>query len=120
MIEVGVTFALDLDSAVAKLVSQVICWDEATSPAAAPGERLPPAASYRLTAAATAGLDGAASWDSTDNIGVGAQFVLRNVRPGDGDGRYLVDLTVTSRRFNGEGTFDIGVRDDLITRLVIS
>jgi hypothetical protein len=65
------------------------------------------------------GKDGAASWNSTDNIGVGAHFTLRGVRPGDGDGAYLVDITVTSHRFNGEGTFDIHVRDGLITRLVV-
>ena len=46
------------------MFSQVVCWDEATSEAAAPGERSPPAALYRLTAAATAGLEGAASWET--------------------------------------------------------
>ena len=66
------------------------------------------------------GRDGAASWNSTDNIGVGARFQLRDVRPGHGDGQYLVDVSVTSHRFNGDGTFDIHVDGDQITRFIVS
>jgi hypothetical protein len=66
------------------------------------------------------GRDGAASWNSTDNIGVGATLQLRDVRPGHGDHRYLVDVAVTSHRFNGNGTFDIEINEGRITRLVVS
>jgi SnoaL-like domain len=65
------------------------------------------------------GHSGIASWNRTDNIGVEAHFDLHGVRAGDADDEYLADLTVTSRRFNGDGTFTISLRDRLISRFVI-
>ena len=46
------------------MFSQVVCWEEAIWSADAPGARFPPAALYWRIAAATAGLDGAASWET--------------------------------------------------------
>ena len=64
------------------------------------------------------GQDGAASWNATDNIGVGAHFDLHGVRAGAAPGDYLVDVTVRSRRFNGDGTLATTIRDGRISRLV--
>jgi hypothetical protein len=66
------------------------------------------------------GRSGAASWNQTDNIGVQAHLDLRGVRPGDESDHFFVDVTVRSNRFNGEGTFDIRIKDNLITQLVVS
>jgi hypothetical protein len=64
------------------------------------------------------GQGGAASWNETDNIGVGAHFELHSVRAGAEPGDFLVDITVRSRRFNGDGTLDTSIRDGRISRLV--
>lgn len=64
------------------------------------------------------GHDGVASWNRTDNIGVGMHFEFVQCEETGGDS-YAVTLTSTSRRFNGTGTMRITLRDGLISRLEI-
>jgi hypothetical protein len=64
------------------------------------------------------GHEGAASWNATDNIGVGMHFELLAATPA-GAGAYDVTLQAASRRFSGTGTLQIAVRDGLISSLVI-
>ncbi|UYM05871.1 nuclear transport factor 2 family protein [Solicola gregarius] len=64
------------------------------------------------------GHTGAASWNETDNIGVGAQITLGETRRGDAEDDWVVDVNVRSHRFNGAGTFTLTIKDGLITRLI--
>nr|WP_239155530.1 nuclear transport factor 2 family protein [Amycolatopsis sp. FDAARGOS 1241] len=66
------------------------------------------------------GHEGVASWNKTDNIGVGANFTVEGIKPGKGAGNYVLTLGVKSNRFNGTGTMTIDLRDGKIASLVIS
>lgn len=65
------------------------------------------------------GRDGIASWDGTDNIGVGAQFELVE-HQADGEA-HILRLSVSSNRFNGIGTLRFTLEaTGAIATLVIS
>lgn len=66
------------------------------------------------------GQGGVASWNETDNIGVGANFTVHGIKPGKADGTYVLTLGVKSNRFTGTGTMTIDLRDGKIAGLVIS
>jgi ketosteroid isomerase-like protein len=64
------------------------------------------------------GHDGVASWNRSDNIGVGMHFELIQCEE-KGEDRYIVRLKCTSRRFNGTGDMRMTLRNGLISRLEI-
>jgi hypothetical protein len=64
------------------------------------------------------GRDGIASWNRTDNIGKNAHFEAIGVT-GD-DTHQVVTIVVTGGGYNGTGPIEFEMRDDLISRLVIS
>lgn len=66
------------------------------------------------------GQDGAASWNSTDNIGMDAHFEFRSCTLEAEPDAYLLVVDVTSHRFSGTGNFHITVRDDQISRMVVA
>ncbi len=65
------------------------------------------------------GHEGAASWNTTDNVGVGMRFDLISCNETAPD-LYDVTLRATSRRFNGVGTLRVTLREGLIASLVIA
>lgn len=66
------------------------------------------------------GHEGVLSWNETDNIGVGANFTVKGIKPGKGADNYVLTLGVKSNRFNGTGTMTIDLREGKIASLVIS
>ena len=64
------------------------------------------------------GHDGVARWNLSDNIGKRTRFLPRAVR-GD-DTHQIVTLEVSGDGFNGTSDIVFEVRDDLISRLIIS
>lgn len=65
------------------------------------------------------GLDGARSWDRTDNIGVQAHFDALDVAPGTEPDSFVVTMKVTGNGFNGVSPMTFTVRDGLISSMVI-
>jgi hypothetical protein len=65
------------------------------------------------------GREGVRRWDSTDNIGVNAHFVLVGVSDGADPETYVVTLTVTGDGYNGTGPMTFSLRDGLIASLRI-
>ncbi|MBV2353943.1 nuclear transport factor 2 family protein [Streptomyces sp. J2-1] len=65
------------------------------------------------------GRDGVRRWDSTDNIGVQAHFVLKDAER-TADDTYVATLTVSGNGHNGTGPMTFVVRDGLIASLRIS
>jgi hypothetical protein len=66
------------------------------------------------------GHEGVASWNRTDNIGVNMKFELISCEAtGPGPESYALTIKATSNRFNGTGTMQITLRNNLISRLEI-
>jgi hypothetical protein len=61
---------------------------------------------------------GAASWDSTDNIGVNAHFEVLGVRD-EGD-EQVVTMKVSGGGYNGTGDIRFTTRDGYISRMLIA
>ena len=59
------------------------------------------------------------SWDQTDNIGKQSHFEVVSVSD-EGDGRYVVVLTVSGNGFNGTGPMTFTVRGDKLESMVIT
>ncbi|MDR0200205.1 MAG: nuclear transport factor 2 family protein [Streptococcaceae bacterium] len=58
------------------------------------------------------GLEGAASWDKTDNIGVHMHFTYRGVKEGKEPDEFIVSITAKSGLFNGDGDLTFGLTPD--------
>lgn len=65
------------------------------------------------------GHKGIRSWDSTDNIGVNANFELISWKA-TGEYTFVVVLKVTGDGHNGTGPMEFTLEDDRISRLIIS
>ncbi|SDD75316.1 nuclear transport factor 2 family protein [Glycomyces harbinensis] len=65
------------------------------------------------------GVEGAARWNQTDNIGMESRFEVIAAEPGKSPQEWDVTLKVSGNRFNGTGTLKFQVRDGKIARLVI-
>ncbi|NUQ89692.1 MAG: nuclear transport factor 2 family protein [Glycomyces artemisiae] len=63
------------------------------------------------------GVEGAAQWNRTDNIGMESRFEVLDAE-GAGDG-WTVTLKVTGNRFNGTGPLRFRLQDGKIASLVI-
>jgi hypothetical protein len=65
------------------------------------------------------GVDGVASWNQTDNIGMDSRFAVVSAEAAAAEDEWTVTLTVTGKRLNGTGPLTFRLRDGKVASVVI-